>query len=274
MITECVKSVELELEHQVDLEKRLSKRFGQISGVGNHHLLASFQKGVLRYFLLETIDGVRTRVYMNKSQQELRRQIQERYYLERAIPMCQKNIEMLEMLRDSYYSLEPEDIVKDAPLAYHEQENACRLLYGVENETRWKERKLKQKEKFKIPFPEGLTDIAEDGTQTRSKSESLIINQLNSKGIPYVYEFPMRLGGKIMWPDFVLWDRKHNREVLIEHMGLMSQSDYIERQVDKLQIYIQNGYVPNVNLLLTFDDKDGNINVPAISKMIDAIMCR
>lgn len=54
----------------------------------------------------------------------------------------------------------------------------------------------------------------------------------------------------------------------------MSDADYQDDQYEKLCLYIMEGYIPNVNLLLTFDDKDGNINVPAISKMIDAIMCR
>ena len=62
--------------------------------------------------------------------------------------------------------------------------------------------------------------------------------------------------------------------MLIEHLGLMSDADYQDDQYEKLCLYIMEGYIPNVNLLLTFDDKDGNINVPAISKMIDAIMCR
>ena len=57
-------------------------------------------------------------------------------------------------------------------------------------------------------------------------------------------------------------------------MGRMDDYNYRADQTDKLGLYIQEGYVPNVNLLLTFDDKNGKINVPAISKMIDAILNR
>ena len=83
----------------------------------------------------------------------------------------------------------------------------------------------------------------------------------------------MYLGNKLKWPDFIIWDKKHNRELLIEHLGLMGDEDYREDQNEKIKLYIEEGYVPNVDLLLTYNDKNGNINVPAISRMIDAIMC-
>lgn len=274
MLSNCVRSVDMELNTQRNYIHRLQKRRAELESISNVNIVAHYQLGKIRYYQIESIDGVGKRVYMNKSQEDLRRQIQERYYLERAIPLCKKNIEMLEMLHDSYYSLDPNDVVKDAPLAYREQENACKLLYGVENASRWKERKLKYKARYRVPYPEGLQDMAEDGTMTRSKSEALIINLLNQKGIPYVYECPIYLGLKRIWPDFVIWDRKHNRELLIEHMGMMDDDIYRGDQTEKLGLYIREGYVPNVNLLLTFDDANGKINVPAISKMIDAVMCR
>lgn len=274
MLSDCARSIDIELNNQLNIINRLRKREAELENVSNSSIVAHYQLGKIRYFQMKSIDGVRKRVYMNKEQLELRREIQERYYLERAIPLCKKNIEMLEMIHDSFYSLDPVEVVKDAPLAYREQDNACKLLYGVENESRWKERKLKYKARYRVPYPEGLQDLAEDGTVTRSKSEALIINLLNQKGIPYVYECPLQLGNKRIWPDFVIWDRKHNRELLIEHMGRMDDYNYRADQTDKLGLYIQEGYVPNVNLLLTFDDKNGKINVPAISKMIDAILNR
>ena len=170
-------------------------------------LIAMNQNNTIRYFISKKEDGVRKRVYLNKSQEKLKREIQERYYLERAIPRCEKNIEMLEMLRDSYYSLDPVEVVKNAPLAYREQENAMRLVYGCDNESAWKRKKLAWKSKFKVPYPERLKHVAGDGTPTRSISEAVIIDLLNMKGIPYAYDFPMYIGNQLKWPDFIIWDR-------------------------------------------------------------------
>lgn len=274
MLSECVKTIELEFNIQKRTKERFQNKLKELKTTDGIVLIAKHQKKIVRYFLVQNHNGKYRRIYLNKSQDELRKQIQQRYYLERAIPLCQKNIEMLDMLRDSYYDLDPREVLKDAPLAYKDPDSAAKLLYGVANESRWKERKLKYKARFRVPYPEGLQDLAEDGTMTRSKSEALIINLLNQKGIPYVYECPLYLGNKRIWPDFVIWDRKNNRELLIEHMGMMDDYNYRADQTDKLGLYIQEGYVPNVNLLLTFDDKNGKINVPAISKMIDAILNR
>lgn len=272
MLSECERAIEYELDRQRLLKKRFAKRVKALEDLPRGALLAMVQKNKVRYFLSVLEDGERKRIYLNKEDTELRELLQERYYLERALPTCQKNIEMLELLQNSYSSLDPIDLMKDAPIAYQKQNNAAQLVYGCSNKSRWKEKMLKHKEKYEIPFPSELRHISGDGTVTRSKSEALIIDLLNNKDIPYVYDYPMYLSNKLKWPDFVIWDRKHNREVIIEHLGLMSKEDYRLSQIEKLWLYIENGYVPNVNLLLTFDDKSGNINIPAISKSLEAIL--
>lgn len=273
MLSDCVRAVEMELQYQENTQAKLIKTLKKLDDVKNSQLVARVQKGKIRYFLGTEDNGKRKYTYLNQAEESLRHKIQERYYLERAIPRCSKNIEMLEMLHDSYFSLDPDDVVKDAPLAYKEQINAKKLLYGYDNEAAWKRKKLSWKSKFDVPYPEGLKHVASDGTPTRSISEAVIIDLLNMKGIPYVYDYPLYLGMTLKWPDFIIWDRKHQRELLIEHLGLVGDEDYLEDQNEKIKLYIQEGYVPNVNLLLTYNDKDGNINVPAISKMIDAFMC-
>lgn len=274
MLSDLLRSLEMELEQQSRIKKHLEKRVKEIGCHRDAHLFLVKQRGHNRYYLSEKKEDKTVRRYLGKADTDIRKQLQEQYYLERALRLCHENIEMLDLVMDSYHSLDPVDVVKDAPLAYREQENATKLLYGYENELRWKQRKLAYKSKFSVPYPERLRHTASDGTITRSKSEALICDLLRSKNIPYVYDYPKKLCGKWKWPDFIILDRKNNRELLIEHLGLMSDADYQDDQYEKLCLYIMEGYIPNVNLLLTFDDKDGNINVPAISKMIDAIMCR
>lgn len=273
MLSDCINSISMELDSQKTLLKRFKARLAKLQG-NNDTLLLMNQHGKNRYYVSREIDGKKCRIYMNKTELDYRKELQERYYLERAIVLCQRNIEMLDLVKDSYNSIDPIDVVRNASLAYQEQENATRLVYGYEKETIWKKKKLAWKAKFKVPHPEKLRHIAGDGTVTRSKSEALIIDLLNMKGIPYVYDYPMKLCNILKWPDFIIWDKKHNRELLIEHLGLMCDEDYREDQTEKLGLYIMEGYVPNVNLLLTFDDKDGNINVPAINRMIDAFLCK
>lgn len=274
MLAECVNAITMEIEYQQRLLKTMKKRWKDLSVHAGFELYANYQRNNLRYYVCKEGEMKKERRYVPKNQISMRRELQERYYLEHAMDKCRKNIEMLDLVKDSYYSLDPADVVSNSPLAYREQENAMKMVYGYGSETTWKKRKLVEKSKYQVPYPEHLKHIAGDGTITRSKSEALIIDLLNMKGIPYVYDFPMHLGDRIKWPDFIILDRKHNRELVIEHLGKMSDEGYLIDQEDKLGLYIREGYVPNVDLLLTFDDRDGNINVPAISKMIDAFICK
>lgn len=273
MLSDCINSISMELDYQKKVLKLFKTRLAKLQDHKDTLLLMN-QHGKNRYYVSREIDGKKCRLYLNKTELEYRKELQERYYLERAVELCRKNIEMLDLVKDSYYSIDPADVIRNAPLAYREQENATRLTYGYESESTWKKKKLAEKAKHSVPFPDYLRHIAGDGTVTRSKSEALIIDLLNMKGIPYVYDYPLDLGSKTKWPDFVILDKKHKRELLIEHLGRMDDKDYREDQTEKLGLYIQAGYVPNVNLLLTFDDKNGNINVPAINRMLDAIMCK
>ena len=273
MLSDCIEVLTLERDYQERMLKKFNSRKRMLLDIGDKRLYANYQKNKLRYYLAK--DGnMRKRRYIGASDTDLRKQIQERYYLERASMACHHNIETIDQLQRELLSLDPADVVQNAPLAYREQENAMKLVYGFASETIWKKRKLAYKSRFQVPYPENLKHTAGDGTITRSKSEALIIDLLNMKGIPYVYDYPLYLGNKLKWPDFIIFDRKNNRELLIEHLGKLSDEGYRIDQEDKLGLYIHEGYVPNVNLLLTFDDRDGNINVPAISRMIDAFLCK
>lgn len=285
MLIDFEKNVDLEIEFHKNILKRFQKRESVINqNLGNSNrkgnLVANIHNGKIRYFTSVYNNGRERRSYLGKHDDEYRKELQERYYLRRAIKMCKQNLEILNFYRNELSSLDPDDVVADAPLAYREQENAKCLLYDNGSNYRWKKRKEEFKARFETYKPEELKHIAGDGTITRSKSETLIVDLLNAKNLPFVYECPIQLRSgrfntvKNILPDFLVYDRKHNREILIEHMGLMSQYEYRTSQYDKLGLYIENGYVPNVNLLLTFDDKDGKINIPAISSAVDAILLR
>ena len=275
MIADLINAIEDELNYQRMIYKKVNRRLKALDGVEERSLIANRNgRGAIQYYFLTHSDNKEKRIYITKSETEKRKELQEKYYLKLATQNIRKNIEMLEYIKDSFFPVNPEEVVNESPLAYREQENANALLYGDGSINRWKERKLALKSKYPIYKPEELQHVADDGTKTRSKSEMLIINTINAKGITYVYECPLILGSKIIFPDFILMDRKTNREIIIEHMGLMADYEYRKKQIDKIGLYIKEGYIPNVNMLMTFDDWNGKINIPAISKMIDTILCR
>lgn len=271
MFSDLSKDIDLEIENQGKIAKRIEKRLSELDKCERKTLIAKVIKGKTRYYTSQYVNGKEERTYLGKKDEKYRKELQELYCLEIAKKMCAENIELLEWIKRDYNELDPEIICKDAPLAYQEQENANNLIIRYGSNNRWKQRKLEYKERFKPYRPEELKHVASDGTITRSKSEALIANLLSAKDIAYVYECPIKLGDALRSPDFTIYDRRRNREVILEHMGMMNSTDYRVAQSEKLGLYIANGYIPNVNLILTFDDASGRINIPAISKVIDAV---
>lgn len=72
----------------------------------------------------------------------------------------------------------------------------------------------------------------EKGERVRSKSEVIIADMLNRKGISYRYEYPVYLKnvGQI-YPDFTVLDAIRRREIYWEHLGMMDDPDYAEMAI-------------------------------------------
>lgn len=105
-----------------------------------------------------------------------------------------------------------------------------------------------------LPFKEeDTTDFYTDkGERVRSKSEILIANQLFRSGVPYRYEYPLKLkSGKIVYPDFMILNVRSREEYYWEHFGLLDYPDYRESIMYKLDDYADSGYFPGENLIIT-----------------------
>ena len=122
-------------------------------------------------------------------------------------------------------------------------------------------------------YKEDLRHNSLDGVKMRSKSEISIAGIYASKGIPAVYEMPLRFpDGTVMRPDFTVWVRSKRRYMYHEHIGMLNDRIYLENQVWKFKKYIEFGYFPFSNILYTFDDENGNIDNELISHLIDLLM--
>ncbi len=87
----------------------------------------------------------------------------------------------------------------------------------------------------------------------RSKSEVFIDIVLSQNNIPYRYENELLLDGKQFYPDFTLLNPVTKELIYWEHLGLMSNHDYVRMCFNKLRTYHQHGITPGVNLILTFE---------------------
>ena len=126
------------------------------------------------------------------------------------------------------------------------------------------------------PFPIGDTGLETDrGEIVRTRAEFIIANELNKRGIPYRYEAGVYLKGRgMVYPDFTVLNVRERKVYLWEHFGLLTEADYAEENLPKLESYEENGYFPGENLIVTIETKDpvtgnGKINMRIIREMIE-----
>lgn len=126
-----------------------------------------------------------------------------------------------------------------------------------------------------LPLEEDAVKIYSERREVvRSKSEKIIADKLLMLGIPYKYERPLNLNGYgVVYPDFTLLDIKNRREVILEHFGMMDNSEYSEKAIKKIGNYQKSGYVMGDDFLCTFETYRHPIDVVDFEKMLCDRFC-
>lgn len=93
------------------------------------------------------------------------------------------------------------------------------------------------------------------GLRMRSKSELLIAGLLDESGIPFRYEYPLKIYGKQFHPDFYCLEPETRTEFVWEHLGLMGDENYRIRNEEKLELFCFSDTFLNRPLLVTFEEK-------------------
>lgn len=117
--------------------------------------------------------------------------------------------------------------------------------------------------------PEHLIHQGMSGNMLRSKSESIIDMFLAKNQIPFHYEEQLILDDAIYYPDFTIRHPRNGKYYYWEHLGLMDDPKYVKRNLRKLEDYVQNGIIPSVNLILTFETSDHPLTISEVEHLID-----
>lgn len=111
------------------------------------------------------------------------------------------------------------------------------------------------------------------GERVRSKSEKIIADELYRHGIPYKYEFPIELQGWnrkiIIYPDFTVLNKRTGKKWIIEHLGMMDNSNYCESAMQKLDSYEKNDILLGRDLILLHETATSPLNTRVLEKYID-----
>ncbi len=113
------------------------------------------------------------------------------------------------------------------------------------------------------------------GEMVKTDSEAVIADMLFGQGMDYHYEYPLE-GKKrpgIRRTSFLFFDA-NKRPVLWQHLNSLADAEPRARWATKLEWLEANGFAENVNLFITRDLKDRNIDKLGIEKLTKIIKTR
>ena len=113
---------------------------------------------------------------------------------------------------------------------------------------------------FNTQYPEQLIYPSISGNKLRSKSEVIIDQTLFFNKIDYRYECQLILNDVILYPDFIALSKSTKQFIIWEHLGLMDDPHYVNNALSKLKLYITNGYIPGINLIITSETNQTPLN--------------
>lgn len=122
----------------------------------------------------------------------------------------------------------------------------------------------------KNTFPEKGQYLTEKGEYVRSKSEKILADLFYKMGIPYVYEPLLELAdGTYVYPDFALLHLRKRKTVYWEHFGLVTNAEYAQKTIHKLNQYETSGLTIGQDLLFSMESDENPLNVKQIVRKIE-----
>ena len=119
---------------------------------------------------------------------------------------------------------------------------------------------------FKTDAPEFYTLR---GERVRSKSEILIADALYRNNIPYRYEYPVYEDGVLLGvPDFNCLNVRLRKDYYWEHLGMLGDENYANKNVQKLERYTLSQDFDESSLILTMESAKHPLNTRVIEAKI------
>ncbi|HAV90400.1 MAG TPA: hypothetical protein DCW44_03900 [Eubacterium sp.] len=106
------------------------------------------------------------------------------------------------------------------------------------------------------------------GEIVRSKSEVIIADALYYANIPYHYEKPIKVGDRVIYPDFTVLNVKTRKEYYWEHLGMLDEEEYLNNTILKLELYEQNNIREGENLIISRETRFHPLNTSNVKDKI------
>ena len=254
---ELKKNLVLEKERLSNYKRIVSER---LTNVPEGRLKISVGSGRTQYY--QMLNG--KHVYIPSKDKELARQLAQKSYDSRILKCVNRRLEQIEALLGDYEDSEIEKIYLNDSAERRKLENPVELTYQQKLE-KWKA----------TPYnPKGFNSdtaiiMTNSGFRVRSKSEKIMADYFDSKGIVYKYECPLYLKSYgTVYPDFTFLSPKTGEEIYWEHEGMMDNEEYARKAIKKIESYETSGFFPGERLILSFETSESVINMKLIESMV------
>lgn len=203
-------------------------------------------------------------IYIPKENRALAQQLAQKSYDEKVLQLAEKRFSQINKIVKDYADDEIEKIY------WKEHLERQKLIKPVEptREQRiykWLSKEYKGKD-FQEDTPMILT---EKGERVRSKSEKIMADYFDRKGIAYKYECPLYLKGVgTIYPDFTFLSGKTGEEIYWEHNGKVDDPVYARNMVKKINAYENSGIFVGERLILTYETEQTILNTSKIEQLV------
>lgn len=204
--------------------------------------------------------------YMERD--ELIKDLCDRRYISRALPILQRNLRCCRDFRDSFKIYDLKAMGASLPRVYRDHDCSEMLLQGDIDPAAWASADYECNK----AYPERKRYRSEGGVWVRSKSEADIATKLEQKGFSFRYEEMICVDGRWMAPDFTILCIVERRVKYWEHFGMMDDPCYAAAAMDKLCHYAHNGIRMGDNLIVTWETSERPLLFDDINDRIDSML--
>lgn len=241
-------------------KQRLADDYNKYSTSPEGVLWRNKRNGKYYYYQATKNNSKCTRKSVNKDP-EMLRALARKGYLKVEISALENNIRILQKTLAGYESPFMDDLLERLPTQYRALPESYFMEHGI---SRCKWSTDYEKSDYKS---EELRHTTSRGLKTRSKSELLIAEKLYDYNVAFRYEPVMRIGSRSIIPDFEII-AADGSTFIWEHCGRTFDAAYMEKHYEKMKLYASIGIVPWKNLIITYDDENGNIHLGIIDSEI------
>lgn len=261
-----------------ELEKSYDMELAQLERLAPGHLSGVKRNGNQNYLQIRTDQGVYQRHGISKEPETLR-MLCRKAYLKEMLLQIRKNIQCLRIAKSQYNSLDFRKSIQNLPPIYQTVTQECffpkfskDILKNLSEADTALTRRIQ--EWIDSPYemstykPELRTHITSRGERMRSKGEVGISELMYKHNVPFRYEPVIHIGKYTLALDFLALRTRDFKLFYWEHCGMPDDEEYMKRHKWKLELYESQGIVPWDNLIITYNDIYGNVDMRIVESEI------